>query len=79
MNHLNSATLFDSLTVLGEILESERASPVHLVVVGGSALLAAGIISRTTRDVDVLAERGIPEGEIIPIRELSPAVRGAAA
>lgn len=78
MKELNSDSLQESLTLLGEILEIERAAPVHLVVVGGSALLAAGIVSRTTGDVEVLAERGIPEGEIIPIHQLSQAVSSAA-
>ena len=78
MEELNSGSLQESLTLVGEILEIEKASPVHLVVVGGSALLAAGIISRTTEDVDVLAERGIPEGEIVPIHQLSQALSEAA-
>jgi hypothetical protein len=78
MEELDAGTLWESLTLVGEILEVENASPVHLVVVGGSALLAAGIVSRTTEDVDVLAERGIPEGEIVPIRQLSPELGSAA-
>ena len=78
MEEINSGSLQESLTLVGEILEIERAAPVHLVVVGGSALLAAGIVSRTTEDVDVLAERGIPEGEIVPIHQLSRALLDAA-
>lgn len=78
MNELSSETLVESLTLLGEILDVEKAAPAHLVVVGGSALLVAGIVSRTTQDVDVIAERGIPEGEIVPIRQLSPDLRNAA-
>lgn len=77
MNELSSETLVESLTLLGEILDLEKAAPVHLVVVGGSALLVAGIVSRTTQDVDVIAERGIPEGELVPIRQLSPDLRDA--
>ena len=41
------SALGDQLTVLGRSYE--------LVVIGGSALLALGLISRPTRDVDVLA------------------------
>lgn len=78
MKDLNRGTLWESLSLVGEILELEGAAPVHLVVVGGSALLAAGIVSRTTEDVDVLAERGIPEGEIVPIHRLSQAVSDSA-
>jgi hypothetical protein len=39
--------LGDQLTLIGE--------PFHVVVVGGSALLALGLIERPTRDVDVVA------------------------
>lgn len=42
------------LFALGEQLEAQGAQ-LDLVVVGGSALLAVGLISRSTRDVDVLA------------------------
>jgi hypothetical protein len=45
------------LFALGEQLGAERAE-LDLVVVGGSALLAVGLISRSTRDVDVLALLG---------------------
>lgn len=31
------------------------APPVHLVVCGGAAMIAAGLLSRTTRDVDIVA------------------------
>ena len=39
---------------LGEQLAAQRAS-IELVVIGGSALLAIGLISRPTRDVDIVA------------------------
>jgi hypothetical protein len=48
-DHLDSA-----LTALGEQLGA-AGEAVHLVVVGGSGLLAIGIVSRPTRDVDVVA------------------------
>jgi hypothetical protein len=41
------------LNALGEQLAA-RGAPYTLAVVGGSALLALGLISRPTRDVDVL-------------------------
>ena len=31
------------------------ASPVHLVVCGGAAMIAVGLLARTTRDVDIVA------------------------
>jgi Nucleotidyltransferase of unknown function (DUF6036) len=42
------------LSALGEQLAS-RGARYELIVVGGSALLALGLIDRPTRDVDVLA------------------------
>jgi hypothetical protein len=42
------------LSALGEQLAA-RGARVELVVIGGSALLALGLISRPTRDVDVVA------------------------
>jgi hypothetical protein len=38
---------------LGEQLAAQEAS-IELVVIGGSALLAIGLISRPTRDVDIV-------------------------
>lgn len=42
------------LAALGDQLSS-RAEPMTLVVVGGSALIALGLVERATRDVDVVA------------------------
>lgn len=44
------------LAALGEQLAA-AGRPYELVVVGGSALLALGMIDRATRDVDLLALR----------------------
>lgn len=44
------------LDALGEQLERAGA-PYELVIVGGSALLALGLITRPTKDVDVVALR----------------------
>lgn len=43
------------LAAVGEQLAASVAAPAELVVIGGSALLALGLISRPTRDVDVVA------------------------
>lgn len=51
MYHLNR--LLDALS--GQLARASRS--YELVVVGGSALLALGLISRPTRDVDVVALR----------------------
>ena len=43
------------LGALGEQLESLTDESVELLVCGGSALVAAGLVERTTKDVDILA------------------------
>ena len=47
MSDLDSTRVEEALLLLGEMLDYESVAPVHLVVVGGSALLAAGIGGRT--------------------------------
>jgi hypothetical protein len=43
------------LGALGEQLEGSANEPFELLVCGGSALIAMGLVKRTTKDVDVLA------------------------
>jgi len=52
------------LAALGEQLAS-RGARAELVVIGGSALLALGLISRLTRDVDIVGLLS-PEGLVDP-------------
>ena len=52
---LNKRTLQTALQTLGERLRVNSAPPVRLVVCGGSALIAMELVSRTTKDIDVLA------------------------
>jgi len=52
----NKASADQLLHALGEQLDAASAR-YELVVIGGSALLALGIIERSTRDVDILALR----------------------
>jgi hypothetical protein len=54
----------EALSLLGEVLESRRTAPCHLIVCGGAALRAGLVVSRVTKDVDVLATRGVVDGEI---------------
>ncbi len=70
MAELDHNIVHESLTLLGELLAERRERPLHLVVSGGSALLAAEIISRTTHDVDVIAMRGEVDGDIIDAHPL---------
>lgn len=45
----------EALTSLATQLEIAESAPLEIVVIGGAAMNIAGIISRPTRDVDVLA------------------------
>ena len=47
--------LDEALLLLHEQLELHNAPHSEIVVCGGSALIAIGLVSRTTRDVDVVA------------------------
>lgn len=75
MSSINDQRLAEVLAALGELLGA--GPPVHLVVIGGSGLLALGVIDRATRDVDVVAiER---DGELVGAEPLPAVVREAAA
>jgi len=52
---LNQDNLNQALSFLEETLRAAGAPAVTLVVCGGSALIAQNLISRTTKDVDVVA------------------------
>lgn len=43
------------LAALGETLAASKGPPIDLLVCGGSALNALGLVTRPTKDVDVLA------------------------
>lgn len=43
------------MSLLGNLMVARKRSPIHLVVCGGSALIALNLVTRTTKDVDVLA------------------------
>jgi hypothetical protein len=68
-----------AIFLMGEELERRGAAPAHLVICGGAALLARGVVTRATRDVDVLAVRGEVDGEISCAYPLSEEVRKTAA
>lgn len=55
MNNLDQASLDRALALLGDLMRVRRHPPIHLVVCGGSALIALRLVTRTTQDVDVLA------------------------
>ena len=43
------------MSLLGNLMVARKRPLLHLVVCGGSALIALNLVVRTTRDVDVLA------------------------
>lgn len=52
---MNSEMLEKALQLLAIRLKSNNASPVELVLCGGSALILTCLVARVTRDVDVVA------------------------
>lgn len=77
MVQLTSQTLEQALLALSAFLEDAEAPSEELVVVGGSALLALGLVSRATRDVDILADVDPVKGLVDP-RPISDALKAAA-
>lgn len=52
------------LNALDRQIQVFHGSPIGLVICGGTALAALGLITRTTRDVDVLARASMIDGDI---------------
>jgi|1185.fasta_scaffold211984_2 hypothetical protein len=75
MSYISTEQLDLVLAALGEQLElfGERA---HLVVVGGSGLIAIDAVARATRDVDVVALK--VDGALVSAQPLPTAVARAA-
>lgn len=55
MKPIDENRLYQALKLLEELLGIAHAPHFELVVCGGSALIATGLVRRTTRDVDVVA------------------------
>lgn len=77
MNPISADTLDKALSALAAFLEADGAEPENFVLIGGSALLALGLISRTTRDADIMAGVDARLGLVDP-RPMSAALRSAA-
>jgi hypothetical protein len=73
---LSRAVLDEVLVALADQLE-QRDAAFELVVIGGSALLALGLVHRTTRDLDIVAV--VDGGELRSARPLPPVLEEAAA
>jgi hypothetical protein len=67
MTEFNSASLHQALVVLGEIL-SDRNLHFEVVAVGGGSLLLLGLITRPTKDLDLVAL--VDKGDFISARSL---------
>jgi hypothetical protein len=55
MKQMDQSALDQAMSLLGSLMVVRKRSPIHLVVCGGSALIALNLVMRTTKDVDVLA------------------------
>jgi len=55
MKRLEKTQIEEALVLLGEHLRSGNLGPFRLVVCGGAGLIAMSLISRATRDVDIIA------------------------
>ncbi len=61
---LNRENIDEVFKALALQLKVQKGEPISIVVCGGTALAALGLVERTTRDVDVLASVVEKEGEI---------------
>jgi len=51
MKSFNENMLYQALNLLEELLRLDKAPHSELVICGGSALIAAGLVRRTTSEV----------------------------
>ncbi|MFZ5950387.1 MAG: DUF6036 family nucleotidyltransferase [Candidatus Rifleibacteriota bacterium] len=63
MKKLNQVNLDSILTQLNDLISLETENRFELIVCGGSALIALGLVNRATKDVDIVAR--IENGKII--------------
>ncbi len=68
MSDIDRESLNRALGLLGELILFRLHPPIHLVVCGGSALIALGLATRTTQDVDILAT--LENGQLLCARPL---------
>jgi len=62
---INKNNLDEILHALDRQIEVHGGSPISLVVCGGTALFALGLILRTTKDIDVLGIVSKEQGQIL--------------
>ena len=68
MDELDRDTLTEALSALGQVLQV-RGLSYEVVLVGGANLMLRGIVSRPTKDADLLGTRS-PTGLIVRLDEL---------
>ena len=69
MNTMDVSKLNEALSLLNEQLILNDAPATEIVVCGGSALIATGLVPRTTQDVDIVAlmkEQTLVDSEPLP-------------
>ena len=77
MARINPDKLHDAFTFLEEVMRSEGIPRHDLVICGGAAMLAGHYNTRTTRDVDIIAQLD-PNKQLTDPRPLSPEMKRAA-
>jgi hypothetical protein len=65
---INPNNLNEILKALDRQIQVHDGSPVSLVICGGTALFALGLILRTTKDVDVLGTASEEHGQILVMK-----------
>lgn len=76
MQTINQSKLREALLLLHEQMLLRDAPHTELVVCGGSALIAANLVPRTTRDVDIVAL--MRDGTLLDSEPLPPYLLSAA-
>jgi hypothetical protein len=64
-----------ALAALGDVL-AYRGEAYEIVLVGGADLVLRGIVSRSTKDADVVGQR-LGDGRVVPLRRLPEALARA--
>ena len=64
---LNASRLEQALGMLASQMDLANTPPVRLVVCGGASLIATKVISRSTKDVDIVALRSMDGILIAPV------------
>jgi hypothetical protein len=74
---LDPAGLDDALSTLGDVLEF-RGYAYELVLVGGANLVIQGVVSRPTKDGDLVGER-LPDGQVAQLSQMPAPLEEAVA